>query len=106
MVDPDEPQNQQALFTIILPVFITEPLRTQLQDVQNKAPFLLDPESGTLYTNVYFQPDMQGYFTFQVKVNDTVPGHSDLANVSVSIEYNYLRISSSYVGQDKKYNTR
>ena len=84
MVDPDEPQNQEAVFNIVPPIFITEPLRTQLRGVQNKAPFVLDSKTGILYTNIYFQPDMQGYFSFQIKVNDSVPGHSDVANVSVS----------------------
>ena len=84
VVDPDELQNQQAVFSISSNIFTTEPLRTQLRGVQNKDPFLLDTSTGTLFTNIYFQPDMQGYFSFQVKVNDSVPGHSDIANVSVS----------------------
>ncbi len=83
-MDPDEPQNQQAQFSIVPPVYISEPLKTQLSGVKNKPPFLLGAEEGILYTNIYFQPDMQGYFSFQVLVSDNIPGHSDLANISVS----------------------
>ena len=56
----------------------------QLESVHTTEPFQLDRDSGTLYTNMYFQSDMQGYFTFTVKVNDSVPGHVDTVNVSVS----------------------
>ena len=97
VVDPDEPQNQEAVFTIVPPIFITEPLRTQLRGVQNKAPFVLDSQTGTLYTNIYFQPDMQGYFSFQIKVNDSIPGHSDVANVSVSMVFGSTRFLQDFL---------
>ena len=97
VVDPDEPQNQEAVFTIIHPIFITEPLRTQLRGVQNKAPFILDSQTGILYTNIYFQPDMQGHFSFQIKVNDSVPGHSDVANVSVSMSFGSSRFPRNFL---------
>jgi len=55
-------------------------------DLQNKfdtPPFIVGKQDGIVYTNVYFQQDMQGYIEFEVAVKDPVPGHITKANVSV-----------------------
>ena len=56
-------------------------------DLQNKfdtPPFIIGKQDGIIYTNVYFQQDMQGYIEFEVVVQDSDVGHMSKANVSVS----------------------
>ena len=77
------------------PIDITDTLSQQI--TSDKPPFILHREKGLITTNIYFQQNMQGYFEFQVSVNNTEPPSStvvtnhfyDIANVSVSkyIEY-------------------
>ena len=62
----------------------SEPLGSQLSQRGEKEPFTLGVRDGILKTNIYFQQNMHGFIEFRVGVNDLVPGHEDMADVSVS----------------------
>ena len=49
-----------------------------------KKPFNIGQSDGIIRTNMYFIESMQGYFSFEVKINDSNPAHVDKANVTVS----------------------
>jgi hypothetical protein len=62
----------------------SSPLGSQLAQRGEKEPFTLGLRDGVLRTNIYFQENMNGFIEFRVGVNDSAPGHSDMADVSVS----------------------
>ncbi len=84
VVDEDDPSNQVAQYYILYPIQITDSLKEQLDEDR---PFILGRDNGVIRTNVYFTETMKGYFELSVVVNDSIRGHRDIADVSVSYIY-------------------
>ena len=61
-------------------------------DLTDKQPFTVGQLDGLLKTNMYFIGSMQGYFSFEVQITDSVPAFYDRANVTVSLDFWYYQI--------------
>ena len=71
-------------YHMVAPVVASEPLQSQLRQRGEREAFVVGEDDGLIKTNIYFQLNMNGYFEFQVSVNDSVAGRGDVASISVS----------------------
>ena len=88
VIDADSPANHQRSFYIVYPItIIGDRLMEELRDRNELQVFVVDRSTGIVTTNVYFADSMQGYFNIKLFVNDSVAGHNDTAEASVSHVY-------------------
>ncbi|XP_074647720.1 cadherin-23-like [Tubulanus polymorphus] len=97
VTDKDIGNNSIHFFYIDGPIQITAKLKEQLQERSESVPFVLEKMSAVLSTNIFFQANMQGYFNFKVKVNDS-SGMFDTADMAIYLLNENQRVKVVFRG--------